>query len=742
MPQSLTINQIVPSTLDRIVAIDQNKNGITFYQRQSLDKVSKIDITANYWILLNDKSLLASFPEPHQISELTGEQFFQFIAFFPSINAYEQAAKFLKTSTGFNPSATNAPYKFISDLDQQILISSSVRLFSAMTFSDTLRMQIDIEVKTSPGYSFPNAERENDAIIMIAMRDSSNWQQLLSLDEMSESQMLQKMVDLIIERDPDIIEGHNFFNFDLPYIETRAKRHKIKLKIGRDLSVAKARKSRFNVAERTIDYTRYDVNGRHLVDTLHLVQLYDSVTRELDGYGLKTVANYFGVAAPSRTYVEGDKITDIFNSDPELLKKYAMDDVHETAAISTILLPSYFYQTQLTPLTLQNCIVRGNATRIESIFIAQYVTKLHSIPLPEIPTPITGGLTESFHDGIFENIWHADVRSLYPSIIIAEQLNPSRDHLHVFLDFLGKLRTFRLEAKDLMRSADSQTQKDYYSALQSTFKILINSFYGYLGFAFGSFNDFALADRVTSTGRSILTSMHDRLNSLGCKIIEMDTDGLYFQPPENYQKSTSSMQSDIQKILPNGIEVELDSTYKAMFSYKAKNYALLFQDGRVALAGAALKSRGLEPFQRNFMREIIQLLLNQQINQIYPLYQSYSEKIANHCLPLSAFLKNETLSSSIKTYTEKIASGKGKRSAAYELASKANRDYRQGDQIKFYVTGIKKKVSVVENSKLYDPAIDERDENVAYYQNKLDELFAKFQKYCTAPTHQQQPSLF
>jgi DNA polymerase elongation subunit (family B) len=33
----------------------------------------------------------------------------------------------------------------------------------------------------------------------------------------------------IRRRDPDVIEGHNLFRFDLEYIEARARRHRIQL---------------------------------------------------------------------------------------------------------------------------------------------------------------------------------------------------------------------------------------------------------------------------------------------------------------------------------------------------------------------------------------------------------------------------------------------------------------------------------------------------------------------------------
>lgn len=57
---------------------------------------------------------------------------------------------------------------------------------------------------------------------------------------------------------------------------------------------------------------------------------------------------------------------------------------------------------------------------------------------------------------------------------------------------LEQLRKFRLEAKASMRAAEG-VEKVSFDALQGAFKTLINSFYGYLGFAQGNFADFDAA---------------------------------------------------------------------------------------------------------------------------------------------------------------------------------------------------------------------------------------------------------
>jgi hypothetical protein len=70
-----------------------------------------------------------------------------------------------------------------------------------------------------------------------------------------------------------------------------------------------------------------------------------------------------------------------------------------------------------------------------------------------------------------------------------------------------------------------------------------------------------------------------------------------------------NLRTGLAKELPPGIEVEFDEQFDAMFSYNAKNYALLTKDGEVVIKGGALKSRGLEKFQRVFLEEMIKLLM-------------------------------------------------------------------------------------------------------------------------------------
>src|SRR2546425_8936602 len=83
----------------------------------------------------------------------------------------------------------------------------------------------------------------------------------------------------------------------------------------------------------------------------------------------------------------------------------------------------------------------------------------------------------------------------------ARSIAPASDILGVFPSLLQNLREFRVRAKRLARDAREPAERAHLGALQQSFKILINAFYGYLAFSGGHWDDFAPAHRVTAEGR-------------------------------------------------------------------------------------------------------------------------------------------------------------------------------------------------------------------------------------------------
>ena len=644
-----------------------------------------------------------------------------------------------------------------TDPVQHYLTATGRTLFKDLPFEELKRMQL--EVLAVAGGSDPG---NNDHIMSIALSDSAGWEELIVVDpnniEESERGALKRLTSLVKERDPDVIEGHNLFRFDLPYLVGRAKTLKTKLDWGRSDGFLRSRPSRLQIAEKTIDYPKFTIGGRHFVDTFLLAQFYDVGMRSLAGFERTDVARHFDLCDGEQTSaLAGKELQRAYLNDSNMFRRRALCGVRETRALSDLLSPSYFIQAQIFPYNYQDVIVRGNATRINALFLREYFRQRHSIPELPMVRAFEGGYTDIFFTGVARNVWHCDIASLYPSVMLQFDCFPVTDQLGIFRHLLTDLRTFRLEAKAEMRAEKDSTKQHHLQALQNTFKILLNSFYGYLGFAQGHFADFDAAARVTQIGRDLLKKMIEWLNAHGAQVIEVDTDGIYFVPPvdatprrvgngeptlRGAASTVDDLQKDLAQELPPGIDVEIDEQFEAMFSYKAKNYALLTKNGDVIIKGGALKSRGLEKFQRVFLEEMIRLIMQGKPEAVLDLRNEFEQKIRNREWKIDMLMKTDTLQDSLDKYRAKIAGSARNRAAAYELALASGRNYKPGDQISYYIKATPKKVAAYEAARLaseFDP--ENRDENVDYYVAKLDDLVKKFSGLTTAVSAPKQENL-
>lgn len=716
-----------------IVAVEPAGHFVRIFFREA-ERVHFHDEPFRPFILVSDPSLLAGCTAPCSVRQLEGSNLFRYQLQFDSWGDCLTARDFLAHKTGKSAGSIGSPYLFISDLSHQYLLATGTTLFKGLEFSGLRCLALDIETDCAEGYGFSNPDREEDRIISIALKDSHGEEILLRGDRLSEPELLKALNAAIHRCDPDVITGHNVFRFDLDYIGKRAKMHGVILDWGRNGAAAHVTPgARWNLAERTIEYPRWDIYGRHIIDTYFLVQLYDIANRNLESYGLKAVARHFNVAAEDRTYLAGNEISTSFRDDPELLFRYNLDDVRETLSLFRLLGYPWFLQTRIFPYSFQNCVIRGNATRINSLFLREYLHRGHAIPerTSEAAT-FEGGYTELSREGVVGPIVHCDVASLYPSLMLAYHLAPARDTLGLFLPMLSDLRRFRLSAKQLARDAATEAERHHFDALQQVFKVLINSFYGYLGAAAHNFSDPAAAAEVTRLGRVTIKNMIDLLKAEGAHPVEIDTDGIYFTPPPSCT-SEADERAVVQQIssgLPEGIEVELDGRYRSMFSYKTKNYALQGYDGRIFIKGSGLRSRGMELYLREFMREMIECLLTGKAERIEALQDEYIRRLMSRGVDVSWVSRTETLNESPESYREKLRQGKRNRSAAFEIALAADRIYRPGDQISYYVSGSGKSAVVYEYCRpvsAFNPA--HPDINTPYYVEKLRHLKNKFEQF-------------
>ncbi len=344
--------------------------------------------------------------------------------------------------------------------------------------------------RPAPGFEFPNAAREADRIVAIALADSTGFTHVLSGAEMSTRRRCSReCTRLIRERDPDVIEGHNIFRFDLEYLEARARRHRVAAGLGpRRRRAARLPRPACRWPSGASRYRRYGVAGRHIVDTWMLAQLYDVGARDLPSFGLKDMARHFGVAAPERTYLAARRTSRaIFPRSPTGSWPMPATTCWRRWRCRRILSPPYFVQAQALPFDYQSVVLRGNATKIDALLLREYLHRGHAVPAPGRAVGVGGRLYGGVPSGRGAGR-PARRRHLALSLADAGQGSlPASDALGVF--GIAARRPARVpghgqaagprggRARGAARSSD---------ALQQTFKILINSFYGYLGLLAGA----------------------------------------------------------------------------------------------------------------------------------------------------------------------------------------------------------------------------------------------------------------
>src|ERR1700736_429796 len=275
----------------------------------------------------------------------------------------------------------------LSDPVQHYLTATGRTLFKDLPFEELKRMQLEVLAN-------------DEHIMSITVSDNTGCEELIVVDpknaEESERNAIKRLTALIKERDPDVIEGHDLFRVHLSYLVARAKKLKTKLDWGRSDGFLRSRPSRLQIAEKTIDYPKFTIDGRHFVDTFLLAQFYDVGLRTLTGFERADVARHFGFCDKEVSSLAGKELERAYIDNDEKFRRRALCGVRETRAVSALLSPSYFIQAQTFPYNYQDVIVRGNATRINALFLREYFRQRHCIPELPIPQTFEGGYTDVF----------------------------------------------------------------------------------------------------------------------------------------------------------------------------------------------------------------------------------------------------------------------------------------------------------------------------------------------------------
>src|SRR5579885_2016870 len=307
-----------------IVSVWADRSGRALVWRREGERVTCQRESFRPWLLatsLIDLRHLREAPVPspapgsgnalYSYRELAGpEGSYRYMLFARDARALEQelitgASKRLGRRIGSINELPNEYYR-VGPVEQYLMLNGRV-YFRGLTYEDIHRLQFDLETTA--------LDPHRGRIFLVAVRDSRGLATTLEAPRAEdEAQLISDLCTLIRLRDPDVIENHNLFGFDLPFLEQRAAVHGIPLELGREGAprLLERREETLAIGPEARRRRRYSVAGRELIDTLDAVRRHDFVVRDMPGYGLKEVARYFGMAAPDRVYLEGGTIFETF----------------------------------------------------------------------------------------------------------------------------------------------------------------------------------------------------------------------------------------------------------------------------------------------------------------------------------------------------------------------------------------------------------------------------------------------
>lgn len=562
---------------------------------------------------------------------------------------------------------------------EQYLMASGRVYFRGLAFADLHRLQFDLETSA--------LDPQHGRIFMVAVRDSRGLATTIEAPQPEqEPELIRDLCELIRERDPDVIENHNLFGFDLPFLIARAEALGVPLRLGRPPIPDRIERVREDPRGRR---QRYSLPGRELLDTLDAVRRHDFVARDLISHRLKDVAKAFGVARPERVYIAGADVFRAYSEQPERARAYALDDVAEVDALSQRLHAAPFALAGMAPRRFERVAWAGPAMGIlEPMLVRAYLRESAAPPLLAThregeSSGHIGGATFLFAGGLARNVVKADVASLYPSLMRAYRIGPSCDRVGVLLGIVDHLLEARLAHKAAARrAAPGSLEAGHHHALQAAMKLILNSAYGYMGAtSMALFADMHAADEVTRRGRELLGQVIAGLRARGVALLEADTDGVYFAVPAGYSEADErALVAAVAAELPSGISLEYEGRYAAMFSHEVKNYALLTYSGELIMRGVAFRSSRSEPFCERFLTDAMRLTMAGDVPALRARFLEAVADLRAGRVPPADLASRVRLSKSPERYR-----AARNREGQYEAVLAAGRtSWTPGERVRFY----------------------------------------------------------
>ena len=458
--------------------------------------------------------------------------------------------------------------------------------------------------------------------------------------------LVEKLVEKIVDFDPDIITGWNLIDFDLKILVDKLKEKNEEMLISRSGDSLNLR-----ITDSFMTDSKAHCEGRVVLDGIHLLKT--SFVR-LDDYKLSTAASKFSSSAKLiGDDNKGSEIEYSFENDPQKLVDYNLMDSKLVFDIlrNSGVLELTILRSRLTGMPLDR--VRASIASFDSLYIRNLFGRGFVAPSMKFRSRdvrTTGGFVMDSSPGIYDFVLVLDFKSLYPSIMRTFNIDP----LMFVSDCKGDVikapngACFRREPGLLPAILEElwvereRARKKGDSLTRQAIKISMNSMYGVLASPNCRFYSVSMANAITSFGHFLLKKTKEIVEERGFKVIYGDTDSVFVfvesksvgdavKAGENIEGFVNDFFRDFIKNeygVDSKIEMEFEKTFKKFFLPRVrgseegakKRYAglLISNEGeKIDFTGLEFVRRDWTEVSKKFQLELLEKVFKNEKVEVF-----------------------------------------------------------------------------------------------------------------------------
>jgi DNA polymerase elongation subunit (family B) len=494
-----------------------------------------------------------------------------------------------------------------------------------------------------------------------------------------EATLIKRCVEIIKEQSPDIIAGYYSDGFDMPYLATRAKKHKIKLDIGLDGSELKIERRRKVSA---------DIRGINHFDVFKFVR--KSLGPTLDAFSLKLDTVAKKLLGDQKVGVDIGLLHDVWDNKPKQLEPYAVYNLHDTyltIKLAEKLWPNLIEMNKIVGMTAPD-LARSGFSQLVETYIMREAFKANELA-PDVPhnedyaarhqDRLIGGYVHEPQPGIYKDVTIFDFRSLYPTIIASHNIDLGtmnkkgckkkilppweKGEKDYFCQdtpgFIPRLIREIIMRRQKVKEAMKKQSTPVLEATSQSLKLMANSFYGYLGFPNARWYCHECAEATTAYGRYYIKHTISEATKHGFKIIYSDTDSIFIALQEKKLAEVKSFQKEINKQLPGVMELEYEGHYPAGIFVATKSgsggakkrYALMNKEGELKVRGFESVRRNTSPIAKNTQEKVLKMILTDHDSKRAEAFvKKVTKDLKAHLIPLEDCTITTQLTKDLKNY--------------------------------------------------------------------------------------------